>query len=235
MPNPPERSRPAPPWLIRLALGLAIVRYVVPLAAVPLIPLLVRDRLPLLLVLRPTKEFMLLGGGLSRIDGVPSIVLLFALYAPLMLLTIWPFFVVGRAYRSTLLAGEGPGWLHRALPQRQLELARGVLVRRGPSIAILGRVAAIAPTMLAAAAGVSDVGARRYLVADVIGGVVAFVITVGAGFALGHAYEEAGIWLTAAGAVVFAALVVLLARWIRHEALVVGERRSPADGPSPVA
>lgn len=207
-----------PVWFVRAAVVLAVVRYLVPLAAVPLIPVLVRDQLPLLIALRPTKEFMLLGGGLARIDGAPSILLLFVLYAPLMLLTVWPFFVVGRAYRASLLAGAGPAWLHRALPPRQLDLARSVLLRRGPSIAVLGRVAAIAPTVLAAAAGVSDVGARRYLVADVIGGLVAFGTTVGAGFVLGHAYEQAGIWLTAAGALVFIALVVLLARWIRHEA-----------------
>jgi membrane protein DedA with SNARE-associated domain len=204
----------------RLALAMAVARYVIPLAALPLIPLLVRDHLPLLILLRPSKDLLLLGGGRAQVEGDPSLLLLFAVYVPLMMLFVIPFFVVGRAYRSALRAGEGPAWLQRAVPPHQLEIAQRVLARRGASIAILGRIAAVPPTVLAAAAGTSDIAARRYLAADAVGGVAAFAVTVGAGYALGQAYERGGIWLTVGGVAIFVGLVALLTRWVRSEARV---------------
>jgi membrane protein DedA with SNARE-associated domain len=231
MPSPDELDPPAhvgpaadgpatggvPDGVRQLALVLAVSRYVIPLAAIPLIPVLLRDHLPLLILLRPTKELLLLGGGRAQVTGDPTILVLFAAYVPLMMLLVVPFFVLGRAYRAKLELGEGPTWLHRAIPPEQFAIAQRVLARRGPSIAILGRIAAIPPTILAAAAGASSVGARRYLVADAIGGLAAFAITVGAGYGLGQAYAEGGVWLTAAGVALFVVLVALLSRWIRRE------------------
>lgn len=202
----------------RLVVTGAVLRYAIPLAVIPFIPVLLGDRLPLLVVLRPTKEFLLLGGGRARIEGDPTIALLFAAYVPLMIVGVWVFFALGRVYRDTLRAGDGPRWLHRVVPPRQLELAQRVLARRGPLIAVLGRIAALPPTVVAAAAGVSDVGAGRYLAADALGGVAAFAIAAGAGYALGSAYERGGVWLTAAGVVLFVGLIVVLTRWLRREA-----------------
>lgn len=225
-----ERGDPLPGWLRRTAVGVAILRYVVPLLAVPMIPFLIVDRVPLLVLLRPQKEFLLLGGGQLRVLGAPSVALLFAAYVPLMIVAIWAFFAVGRSYGPALRRGEGPAWLQRALPPRQLEIAQRVLAHRGPSIAVLGRIAALPPTVLAAAAGVSDVPARRYLAADLLGALVGFGIAVGAGYALGRAYEDGGVWLTVAGVAVFVALIALLTRWIRREAAAVPEApAAPAD------
>jgi membrane protein DedA with SNARE-associated domain len=211
----------------RAAVTLAALRYVVPLLAIPLIPVLIVDRLPLLVLLRPQKEFLLLGGGQNRVLGDPAVLLLFAAYVPLMILGVWAFFLVGRVYRAPLRDGEGPAWLRRAIPPRQLEIAQAVLAHRGPSIAVLGRLAALPPTMLAAAAGISDVDARRYLAADLVGAIGAFATTVAAGYALGRAYEDGGVWLTAIGVALFVALIVLLTRWLRTEA-----RRYDAEHPA---
>lgn len=207
-------SRP----LRRFALGVVIARFAIPLAAIPLIPVLLPDRILLLVLLRPTKEWLLFGGGRAQVVGDPSLWLLFAAYAPLMIFVVWAFFLAGRAYQRTLREGTGPTWLHRAVPPHQLELAQRVLARRGPMIAVLGRIAAMPPTILAAAAGVSDVSPRRYLAADLVGALTAFAITVGAGFALGSAYQEGGVWLTVVGVTLFAALIFLMTRWIRREA-----------------
>lgn len=206
------------PWLRRSALVVAILRYAVPLAAIPLIPFLLRERIVLLVALRPTKEFLLLGGGQARVVGEPPVAALFAAYLPLMVVAVWAFFIVGRAYRTTLRDGEGPRWLHRAVPPAQFEIAQRVLARRGPTIAVLGRIAALPPTVMAAAAGASDVSARRYLAADVVGALVAFALAVGAGYGLGQAYERGGVWLTAAGVALLVALLLLLTRWLRAEA-----------------
>jgi membrane protein DedA with SNARE-associated domain len=202
----------------RLAVGAAVARYAVPLLALPLIPLLITDRLPVLVLLRPTKDFLLLGGGQRRVLGEPSVVLLLAAYLPLMLFGVWAFYAVGRAYRDQLRAGTGPDWLRRTIPPDKLEIAQAVLAKRGPAIAILGRLAALPPTMIAAAAGVSDVDTRRFLAADAVGALAAFGMVVAAGYALGRAWEEGGIWLTVAGLVLFVALIALLTRWLRAEA-----------------
>ncbi len=223
-----DRGTPLRPWLRRTAVTVAVLRYVIPLLAVPMIPFLITDRVPLLVLLRPQKEFLLLGGGQLRVLGEPSVALLFAAYVPLMIVAIWAFFAVGRSYGPALRRGEGPAWLQRALPPRQLEIAQRVLAHRGPWIAVLGRIAALPPTVLAAAAGVSEVPARRYLAADLVGALAGFGIAVGAGYALGRAYEDGGVWLTAAGVAVFVALIVLLTRWIRREAMAVPAEPDPS-------
>ncbi len=202
----------------RLALAAVIVRFAIPLAAVPLIPFLIRDNITLLVLLRPQKEFVLVGGGQTRYLGEPGVLPLLLAYLPLGVLAVSAFFVVGRAYRTALREQAGPAWLHRAIPPRQFELAQRVLARRGPIIAVIGRLAAMPPTVLAAAAGTSDVAPRRYLLADAIGAVLGFGMAAGVGLALGRAYEEGGVWLTVVGVALFVAMIGLITWWIRREA-----------------
>lgn len=209
-------SRPAR-WR-RLALVVVVLRYAIPLAAVPLIPFLIRNDITLLVLLRPQKEFLLVGGGQTRYLGEPGVLPLLLAYLPLGVLAVTAFFAVGRAYRTVLTEGSGPMWLHRAIPPHQLELAQRVLVRRGPLIALIGRIAAMPPTVLAAAAGTSQVSARRYLLADGFGALLSFGLVVAVGLGLGRAYEEGGVWLTVVGVVLFAVMIGLVTWWIRREA-----------------
>jgi membrane protein DedA with SNARE-associated domain len=202
----------------RFSLAVVVARFAIPLAAIAAIPFLLVNNISLLVLLRPQKEFLLVGGGQSRFLGDPDLWLLFLAFLPLGLLVVPAFFVVGRAYRGALEEGNGPGWLHRAIPPRQLELAQQVLAHRGPSIALLGRIAALPPTILAAAAGLSDVDWRRYLAADAAGAVIAVSATLAAGFALGRAYEDGGPWITGIGVGLFFVLILLLTHWIRREA-----------------
>lgn len=218
LPAPTDRDADVALRWRRLALAGVIVRFGIPLAAVPLIPFLIRDNITLLVFLRPQKEFVLVGGGQTRYLGEPGILPLLLAYLPLGVLAVTAFFVVGRAYRTALREQEGPAWLHRAIPPRQLELAQRVLARRGPIIAVIGRMAAMPPTVLAAAAGTSDVSPRRYLVADAVGALIGFAMAAGTGLALGRAYEEGGVWLTVAGVALFVAMIALITLWIRREA-----------------
>ena len=82
----------------------------------------------------------------------------------------------------------------------------------------MGRMAALPPTIMGAAAGASDVDGRRYLVADMVGALGSFALMVGAGLVLGEAYDEYGIWITVAGLMVLVALIALITRWVRNEA-----------------
>ena len=212
-------ATPPPPLLQRVAIGVAIARYVIPLAVIPAIPFLIaRGELALLVLLRPQKEFLLLAAAQLARTGAPSIALLFAAYVPLMIVAVWAFFVVGRMFRPALDAGEAPRWLTRILPPQQLDVGRRVIARRGPLIAVMGRMAALPPTIMAAAAGASDVDGRRYLAADLVGALGSFALMVGAGLVLGEAYDEYGIWITVAGLMVLVALIALITRWVRNEA-----------------
>jgi membrane protein DedA with SNARE-associated domain len=208
-----------PPLLAGVAIAVAIARYVIPIAVIPLIPLLIRrGDLALLVLLRPQKEFLLLAAAQLARTGAPSITLLLAAYVPLMIVAVWAFFIVGRLFRPALDAGEAPRWLTRILPPAQLDVGRRVIARRGPLIAIMGRMAALPPTIMAAAAGASDVNGRRYLIADLVGALGSFALMVGAGLLLGEAYDEYGIWITVAGVGLLIALVALITRWVRSEA-----------------
>jgi membrane protein DedA with SNARE-associated domain len=218
--------------LRRLAVGVAVLRYVVPIAVIPFIPLLIsRSQLALLVLLRPQKEFLILAAAQLARTGVPSIPLLLAAYVPFMVVAVWAFFLVGRIFRPALDAGEAPRWLTRILPAEQLDVARRVIARRGPAIAVLGRMAALPPTIMAAAAGASDVDGRRYLAADLVGAFASFALMVGAGLLLGDAYEEYGWSVTVAGVVVLLGLIVLITRWFQNEAA----KDALQGGASPVA
>jgi len=211
----------------RLALAVVALRFAVPLAAIPTIPWLITRDISLLVLLRPQKEFLLVGGGQSRYLGEPELLGLFLAFLPLGLLAVPAFFVVGRAYGTRLREGTGPRWLQRAIDPRHIEIGQRVLARRGPAIAILGRFAALPPTVLAAAAGVSDVSWRAYLAADALGAVLATSATIGAGYTLGRAYQTGGFWLTAVGVTLFGVMILLLTYWLRREAA-----RDDGTGPS---
>lgn len=201
----------------------AIARYAIPVAAIPLAAALIPDRVPLLTLLRPGKEVLLLAGGLWSSDGRPSLLMVFVAYVPLMILSVWGFFALGRAYSDDLAEGEGPAWLHRVVPAHKLEATQRVIAKRGVTVAILGRIAALPPTILAAAAGTSDVDTRRYLAADTVGAIAAFGVTIGVGIGLGRAYERGGIWLTAASIAVLLYAVNRFARWVQAEEEPVAE------------
>jgi membrane-associated protein len=217
-PTADDPIRRVPVGIRRVALVLSLVRLVTPLAVIPFAAALIPGDVPLLLLLRPAREVLLLGGGLSRTVGDPTVMALVLAYLPLMTLGVWVFYIVGRAYGPQLRAGTGPAWLQRAIPQERLIQSSRVLTRRGPAIAVVSRLAGFPPTLLAAAAGASDVDSRRYLVADLFGMVLTFTTVVGIGFALGRAYERGGTWLTAAGIGLVVVLAITVSRWVQREA-----------------
>jgi len=219
MTDPTPVSQPATSGrTFKIAAVVAVLRYAIPLAAVPLIPFLLTRNITLLVLLRPQKEFLLLGAGQSRYLGEPDLIMLFAAYLPLSVLPIAAFYVVGRRYRHVIGTDDAPRWLTRILPPKQLDLGVRIMARRGPLIAILGRLAALPPTILAAAAGLAGTPMRRFLVADAFGALTAFVLVVTVGWVLGSAYADGAVWLTAAGIALFIGMLTALTYWLRAEA-----------------
>lgn len=212
----------------RFHLGVGIARLVVPIVGffTVVAPLVARisggnaDEVHWLMLIRPSKDVVLWGGGLWRTTTEVDLLLLFLAYAPLMIVMNWSFFFIGRAYGPALARGEGPRWLQRSITPKSFALARTLLARRGPTIAVLGRIAALPPTVLAAAAGTSDVNVWRYQTADTIGGVMGFAITIGLGAALGETYEQGGPWLLGIGLAMVGGGIWWMTRWLQREAEV---------------
>jgi undecaprenyl-diphosphatase len=201
-----------------LPLTLAVLRGVLGFVAVPLAPALYRKHFVWLVVLRPTKEVLLAGGFFvrrGRVDLVPML----AAAMPLALLGVWLFYWLGQVYSKELKssASDLPGWARRVVPPKRVAAMCRVLERRGWSVVVLGRMAAFPSALLAAAAGVSGMETRQFLLADAAGAVLSTAEVVIAGYALGAAYKTAGPWVTAAGVVALAAVLVLVGRWLRRE------------------
>jgi membrane protein DedA with SNARE-associated domain len=216
-PPPIEEFRGARRWRNPL-LALAVLRYLIPLAAIPLFPVLVPDRVALLTLLRPGREVLLLAGGLTRTQGDPGILPTFLAFIPLMVLGVWVFFALGRAWAEDLRTGDGPDWLHRMLPPERMEVGYRVLANRGPLFALIARIAGLPPTFVAAAAGASDVSSRAYLLADGVGAVIHFGMVFGIGLALGQAYERGGPWMTGVGLVLVIIAAIWVSNWLQAEA-----------------
>lgn len=206
----PRRSRNRREWRDRLGtplLWLAGIRAVLSLLAIPAAAALFRDHFVVLVLLRPTKEVLLAGGFALRADRVAPLALLVAA-VPLLVLGVWHFFALGRLYGSEL---DGlPRWGKKVLSPDRVKAMCRVLDKRGMPVVVLGRLAAFPSSVVAAAAGASAMPVRRFLVADAIGALLSFVVMVGAGFALGEAYDEAGPWVTAAGVAALIGLAVFV-------------------------
>lgn len=202
-----------------ILLVLAVLRYVIPIAALPLLAVWIPERMVALTLVRPGKEVLLAAGGVYRTnaDGQPDLLLLFLAYLPLMVGGVWVFFALGRAWQAELARGQGPAWLERVVPPEVLSQMQRLLEARGPMLAFLGRIAALPPTIMAAAAGTSRVDTRAYLAADFLGAITSFAVTVYAGWWLGEAYERGGIWLTVGGIALLVAIVAWATSWLRRE------------------
>lgn len=211
---PPHRmERWRTPLLVVCAL-----RYVIPIVSLAVFATLVaNNQIELLTLLRPGKEVLLIAGGFERTNGIPNLWLVFLAYVPGMVVAVWAFYGLGRAYQNELAEGDGPAWLSRVVPPQRFRQAQRVIAKRGVTIAILGRVAALPPTILAAAAGTTPVNTVRYLAADLVGAVLSFGITVGVGYALGSAYESGGIWFTVVGVVVLFVAINRFTAWLDEE------------------
>jgi membrane protein DedA with SNARE-associated domain len=198
-------------------LVLAGIRIGVELLAVVLAPALYHRHFVWLAFLRPTKEVLLAGGFLVRRGDVALVSLVLALI-PLMIVGVWLFFLLGRLWSPEIQEGKGlPGWAERILPEKRIEALCQVLQERGAAVVFLGRLAVFPSTLLAAAAGASGMDTRRFLVADGLGGLASIAEVVGAGYLLGHAYQDGKRWVTVVGVVVLLGLLIAMGRWLKGQ------------------
>lgn len=213
-----SRSRNAlRPWL----LGLAALRGILAIAAIPLAPVLWDEHLAVLVLLRPTKEVFLLAG-YAVLEGRLSLGVIVAAAIPLLLLGVWIFYFLGRVYADEIEDADLPGIAGRVLPRERICRLRDALADRGWPLVLLGRIASMPSTLVAAAAGSADVPVRTFLLADTAGAVVSTTGMLLAGYLLGEAYEDAGPWFTVLGAVALLTILTILGKRLS------GEGRRPA-------
>jgi membrane protein DedA with SNARE-associated domain len=211
--------------------GLAVVRAIAYVVAIPLAPVLYHEdeRIALLVLLRPAKEVLLLAGYVARDDGVEVLVLSVFASIPLLVLTVWLFFALGRAYRREIADAELPGVAGRVLPSQRIADLQDGLRERGRSFVVLGRMAMLPSTLVAAAAGSAGMRTAEFLVADAVGAAASLVVVLGAGWLLGEAYETAGPWLSVLGALALLGAMLLVGRQLTGG----GRGRAARHAPSP--
>jgi membrane protein DedA with SNARE-associated domain len=193
--------RRALPYLALLRAALAVV-------ALPLAPFLYREHTAVLVLLRPTKETLLFAGyQVHQGDLALGTAILAAL--PLLGPGVWVFYALGREHGTKR---ELPGLLGRLLPARRTRQLSEALDEHGEKVIFLGRMAAMPSTVVAAAAGASGVGLRRFLLVDGLGAVVSLALMLGLGWALDDAYEAAGPWLTGLGVAALVGAAVIIGR-----------------------
>jgi membrane protein DedA with SNARE-associated domain len=210
-------------------LVLAAVRGVLGIAAIPLAPALYKHHFVVLVLLRPTKEVLLAGGFLFR-DGKVGLVEMVLAALPLALCAVWLFYWLGRAFSDEIRSGEGlPKWATKILPPDRIQALARVLERKGWGVVVAGRLAAFPSTLMAAAAGMSDIPAKTFVSADALGGVLSIALAIAAGYLFGSAYKRAGPWLTGIGVVVLLGLLVVVGRWLKREGGEGSKKRRRSD------
>jgi membrane protein DedA with SNARE-associated domain len=215
--NPPASLDHAPTRTTTLRpvlIGIAAARFVLSVVALFLAPWLYRDHLAGLVALRPTKEVLLFAGYQVRNGNVFWPVVAVAAI-PILIISVWVFYALGKSYRDDLDDADLPGIAGRMLPRDRVTDLRETVTDQGWTFVFLGRLAVMPSTLVAAAAGTSDMSTRTFLLADTAGAIVSGAMLLTAGFLLGETYETAGPWFTALGAVVMVGLLVLLGRRLR--------------------
>lgn len=198
-------------------LWVAAVRTVAALVALPLLPVLYRHDFLVLVALRPSLGVLLLGAILARQGGI-SLWVMLVIAVPLQLLVVWLYFLLGRAWESEINSEDKlPFFTARLLQRNQVRRIRHALNAHGARLVVIARFAIFPAGLLAAAAGASDMEPARYFPADGLAFAAAAGLVVGAGYGLGLAQRQAGLWLTLAGVAGLIVISALLTWYVRRQ------------------
>lgn len=203
------------PAMQRTLLAFAALRAALGVVAIPLAPFLFEDHFLVLVLLRPAKEVFLAGGFLAR-GGDVNLVLLVLAAIPLSIFGVWHFYLLGRAYSNDIGSHRMSGLAARILTPDRIERLERSLERKGTKLVFLGRLAVLSSAAVAAAAGAAKMEPAKFFPWDLGGGLLSIAYTVGAGWFLGAAYEEAGPWITAAGVAALLGFAFVLGRTLQR-------------------
>lgn len=198
-----------------MLIGLAGLRVVLAVVAIPLAPILYEDHFAILVLMRPTKEVLLAAGFFIR-EGDVSLLPVIVASLPLLLPGVWLFYLLAQAFSSEIRRARLPWLAGRLLPPKRIREVAATIERHGARFILFGRLAAFPSSVVAAAAGAARVKPRLFLLVDTAGALLSLALLVGVGYGAGEAHEEAGPWVTALGVAVVVALAIGLGRYLRR-------------------
>lgn len=204
-------------------LVIAAIRTIAALVALPLLPVLYRHDFLVLVALRPSLGVLLLGAVLARRGGI-SLWAMLVIAVPLQVLVVWLYYLLGRAWESEINSDDKlPFLTARLLRRNQVRRIRHALNAHGARLVAIARFAIFPAGLLAAAAGASDMEPERYFPADGLAFTAAAGLVIGAGYGLGLAQRQAGLWLTLTGTAGLIVISALLTWYVRRQPAHPGE------------
>jgi membrane-associated protein len=132
-------------------------------------------------------DSLLFAAGALAATGAMDLTLVLALIAVAAILGNSVNYAIGRAIGPRVFAaGDGTGWQARLLNRKHLDRAHEFFEKHGAMAVISSRFAPIIRTFVPFVAGAAAMSAPKFLIYNVVGGVLWTVLCVGAGYAFGN-------------------------------------------------
>jgi membrane protein DedA with SNARE-associated domain len=217
----PVPARPPLPWTgraeraDRIILAGIVASVLLPLALLPLVPVLVTSHPALLELIRGSTASIINMGARARI-GEASLVAAVLLGVPSLMMFDWVFWWAGRRWGDGvfvwLLGGPGPRTEQRLARLHRIE------ARFGPFAVVLAYLLPVPSALIYAAVGEGGMRLGVFLVLDVLGTLLWTGLLAAAGYGFGRQAVDVADAVSHYGLWVALALVVVVAVRVRHRA-----------------
>jgi len=132
-------------------------------------------------------DSLLFAAGALAATGAMDLTLVLALIAVAAILGNSVNYAIGRAIGPRVFAaGDGTGWQAKLLNRKHLDRAHEFFEKHGAMAVISSRFAPIIRTFVPFVAGAAAMSAPKFLIYNVVGGVLWTALCVGAGYAFGN-------------------------------------------------
>jgi len=132
-------------------------------------------------------DSLLFAAGALAATGAMDITLVFTLIAVAAILGNSVNYAIGRAIGPRVFAaGDGTGLQSKLLNRKHLDKAHEFFERHGAMAVIMSRFAPIIRTFVPFVAGAAAMSASKFLLYNVVGGLLWTLVCVGAGYAFGN-------------------------------------------------
>ncbi|MFN2615342.1 MAG: DedA family protein [Actinomycetota bacterium] len=182
-----ERHRTTLLWLSAARVGISVV-------ALPLAPFLYKHHYLILVVMRPTRLVLFVGGYFAKQHKANPFELA-AAALPMAWLGVWLAYALGLSHERRIASGRIPKPWKRLLPARRIRRLQETLRDQGIKLVLLARMATFPNYLIGTAAGSSDMSPHKFFVSDGIG----TAIEIGASLALGYVLGDRKAWIVGIG------------------------------------
>ena len=132
-------------------------------------------------------DSLLFAAGALAATGAMDLTLVLALIAGAAILGNTVNYSIGRALGPRVFAaGDGVGWHSKLLNKKHLDRAHEFFERHGAMAVISSRFAPIIRTFVPFVAGAARMSASKFLLYNLVGGILWTAVCVGAGYAFGN-------------------------------------------------